>query len=141
MNHDSGWTTVTTTGPHQGSGNGRPFHQPGDPEPPDRTGDVHDDCPGEAEPVGRPRAGTSLEQLPILLTIAEAAQVLRVSRTTAYELAERFRATGGAVGLPVVCLGRQLRVPRAALMQLVSVVVPPDVRSRSGPALSRRWPR
>ena len=47
------------------------------------------------------------------LTIIEAAQLLGVSRTTAYELARRYLATGGREGLPVVRLGKRLlRCPR-----------------------------
>lgn len=47
------------------------------------------------------------------LTILEAAELLGVSRTTAYELARRYLATDGREGLPVVRLGKRLlRCPR-----------------------------
>jgi hypothetical protein len=52
------------------------------------------------------------------LTVLEAAKVLRLGRTCAYELAARYEETGGAEGLPVVRLGRLLRVPRGRLEQL-----------------------
>jgi hypothetical protein len=52
------------------------------------------------------------------LTVLEAAKVLRLGRTCAYELAARYEETGGAEGLPVVRLGRLLRVPRGRLEAL-----------------------
>lgn len=76
--------------------------------------------------------------LPDFLTVVEAARVLRIGRTVAYEQAALYEATGGAEGLPVVRLGRQFRVPRARLGR--SRVG----RSRSRPQsqrLRRRWCR
>jgi excisionase family DNA binding protein len=58
---------------------------------------------------------------PAVLTVEEAAQVLRIGRSAAYEQARRFIATGGAEGLPAVRLGRCLRVPRQALVRLLAV--------------------
>ena len=55
---------------------------------------------------------------PEYLTIEEAAALLRIGRTSAYALAREWRETRGREGLPVVKLGRQLRVPRAALIDL-----------------------
>jgi hypothetical protein len=52
---------------------------------------------------------------PDFFTIEEAARVLRIGRTAAYEQARRWRETEGREGLPVVAFGRLLRVPRAAL--------------------------
>jgi excisionase family DNA binding protein len=63
----------------------------------------------------------SLDELPDVLTVEEAARVLRISRGAAYELARQWRVSGGLHGLPVVVLGRSLRVPRAALRQLLEV--------------------
>jgi hypothetical protein len=37
---------------------------------------------------------------PALLTIPETAAVLRVAVNTVYELAKRFRVTGGSFGIP-----------------------------------------
>src|SRR5262245_59795455 len=45
-----------------------------------------------------------------LLTVMEAASILRIGRTTAYALAREFLNTNGASGLPVVRIGNQLRV-------------------------------
>lgn len=61
----------------------------------------------------------SLDELPEVLTVEEAAAVLRISRGAAYELARQWRVTNGREGLPVVALGRSLRVPRAALRRLL----------------------
>ena len=52
--------------------------------------------------------------LPELFTVTEAAVVLRIGRTTAYELARRDLATGGGEGLGVIRVGGQLRIPRVA---------------------------
>jgi hypothetical protein len=61
-----------------------------------------------------------LEQHPLLLTIEEAAGVLRIGRSLAYELARRYEASNGRHGLPVMRVGSCLRVPRWALAELVS---------------------
>jgi len=54
-----------------------------------------------------------------LLTIEEAARLLRIGRSLAYELARQYLASGGRVGLPVIRIGSCLRVPRWALMELI----------------------
>jgi hypothetical protein len=66
------------------------------------------------------RADPLFEDLPLVLTIAEAAGVLRISRSSAYLLARRYLDSGGAEGLPVLCLGgTSMRVPKWALLDLV----------------------
>lgn len=65
-------------------------------------------------------ATMSHDQLPEVLTIEEAAEVLRISRNTAYTLARLWRDTAGRRGLPVIELGRSLRVPRAGLERLLT---------------------
>ena len=57
----------------------------------------------------------SATEPPDFFTVEEAARVLRIGRTAAYDLARRWRSTDGREGLPVVAFGRLLRVPRAAL--------------------------
>ncbi len=59
--------------------------------------------------------------LPDLLTVEEAAVLLRIGRNKAYSLARRWRATNGRCGLPVVAFGHTLRVPRHALEQMLGV--------------------
>ena len=67
-----------------------------------------------------------LEELPEFLTVEEAAEVLRIGRTSAYLLAQQWRYSGGRIGLPVQRLGRLLRVPRSALERMA--VSPGDTR-------------
>ncbi len=57
--------------------------------------------------------------MPEVLTVEEAADLLRISRNTAYTLARLWRDTGGRDGLPVIELGRNLRVPRVGLQRLL----------------------
>jgi len=59
--------------------------------------------------------------LPDLLTVEEAAVLLRIGRNKAYSLARQWRATNGRCGLPVVEFGHTLRVPRHALEQMLGV--------------------
>ena len=62
-----------------------------------------------------------IAELPDVLRIEEAAKVLRIGRGAAYVLARQYLATDGREGLPVVRLGRSLRVPRAGLLRLLEV--------------------
>lgn len=68
---------------------------------------------------------------PEYLTVEEAAKLLRIGRTSAYALAREWRETGGLSGLPVVELGRQLRVPRSALEGLHATVTTPNQDSET----------
>lgn len=54
-----------------------------------------------------------------VLMIDEAARVLRIGRTLAYQLAGEYQASGGTSGLPVISIGGCLRVPRWALVELM----------------------
>ena len=69
--------------------------------------------------------------LPMMLKVEEAAGVLRIARSTAYELATAYLDSGGTAGLPVLKVGGVLRIPRFALLQLVTtgqlVVLRPPV--------------
>ncbi len=62
----------------------------------------------------------SLVGYPLMLTIEDASQVLRIGRSLAYELAYRYEASDGRDGLPVMRLGSCMRVPRWALAELMS---------------------
>ena len=54
-----------------------------------------------------------------VLTIEEAAAILRISRNAAYAAARQWRTTGGKAGLPCIEIGRTLRVPRTELDRLL----------------------
>ena len=54
---------------------------------------------------------------PDFLTVEEAAAVLRIGRTSAYQLARRYLDTDGAEGLCADRFGKQLRIPRGHLEQ------------------------
>lgn len=56
---------------------------------------------------------------PEVLTVEEAASILRVSRNAAYALAREWRVSGGKTGLPCFEVGRCIRVPRSALDQMI----------------------
>ncbi len=53
--------------------------------------------------------------------MTEAAEILGISRNTAYLATKRYRATKGAEGLPVVQVEGCLRVPRAALERMARI--------------------
>jgi hypothetical protein len=71
---------------------------------------------------------------PDFLRVDEAARVLCIGRTTAYALASEFLDTNGASGLPVVRLGKQLRVPRRRLEAMLGGPITwPPARNGDGP--------
>jgi excisionase family DNA binding protein len=72
----------------------------------------------------RSSAVETLVGLPLMLTVDEAAGVLRISRTTAYKLVELHRSSAGRAGLPHVRLGGRVLVRRVDLAEIVGV--PPD---------------
>jgi excisionase family DNA binding protein len=61
----------------------------------------------------------TLDELPLLLTVEEAAQVMRVSRNGAYNAV--------AVGvIPSIRIGRTIRIPRDALAATLGLAVSSD---------------
>ena len=56
-----------------------------------------------------------LHDLPDFLTVTEAAALLRIGRSTVYQLARQYIATDGREGLPARRIGRQVRVLRSGI--------------------------
>jgi hypothetical protein len=74
---------------------------------------------------------------PDFFTVEEAARVLRIGRTAAYALSRRWRDTEGREGLPVVPVGRLLRVPRSALEEMTGGRITTSPTTPNEPASSR----
>jgi Helix-turn-helix domain len=55
-----------------------------------------------------------------VLTVEEAADVLRIGRSLAYQLANQYMSSRGMIGMPAYRLGNCLRVPRWALIELAT---------------------
>ena len=72
----------------------------------------------------------ALDGYPPLLTIDEAAEVLRIGRSLAYGMAHQYESSDGRDGMPVLRFGSCIRVPRWALAELL------DHRTRRPPG---RW--
>ncbi len=69
--------------------------------------------------------------VPDSLTVDEAARVLRRGRSAAYELTGRYLASGRATGLPVIRVGRLLRVPRVELEMFAATSITDFPATRS----------
>lgn len=65
------------------------------------------------------------DDLPPFMTIDQAAKVLQLGRSKAYELSVEWERTGGSSGLPFSWFGHQKRVPRAALERFVAASLAP----------------
>ncbi len=57
----------------------------------------------------------NLSDYPEMMRVTDAANALSISRTIAYEQVALFERTGGREGIPVIRIGRVMRVPKAAL--------------------------
>lgn len=65
---------------------------------------------------------TELTNLPPTISVEEAGELLGLSRPSAYAAANRYLEEGS--GIPVLKLGRRLRVPTARLLALLGVSAP-----------------
>lgn len=57
-----------------------------------------------------------------VLTVEEAARVLRIGRGAAYRAARQWRQTKGREGLPVIVVGGSLRVPAVVLDRMLEMI-------------------
>ena len=76
-----------------------------------------------------------MDPTPDLLTIEEAARVLRIGRTKAYAMGQEYRTTNARSGMKVIEVGGQLRVPRAWLEDKLGapvLTIPPVPGSANG---------
>jgi len=94
------------------------------PDPPGRRPRIRTRTPGALLLDASPHketdvAPTDLQSLPPVLDVPAAAALLGISRTTAYELVRT-----GKWPTPVLRLGRLIRVPSAALIQLLDGQAP-----------------
>src|SRR3954451_10430709 len=81
-----------------------------------------------------------MAELPDLLTVEEAAELVRIGRTAAYQLARRYLATDGADGMPVRRIGRQLGGPLEQLEAGVGTPLHP-VPAKAEPASASKTTR
>ena len=81
--------------------------------------------------------------VPDLLKVMEAAGVLRVGRTTAYDQVAKYFATNGADGMPCIRVGGQLRVPRVLFEEWLGfrITVWPPLEAPDDVTTSRTSPR
>ena len=61
------------------------------------------------------------EAAPLFLKVEDAARMLGISRSLAYELANRWLETNQRDGLPSIRLGRRILVQRAAVEHLAGI--------------------
>jgi hypothetical protein len=90
-----------------------------DEKPPLRLVDSALADPAQTTHPGGSSRSSCLADFGDVLTVEEAAAVLRISRGAAYDAARLWRATR-TEGLPVIQIGRRLLVPRTALEMLLA---------------------
>ena len=65
------------------------------------------------------------DHLPPFLTVPQAAKLLQIGRTRAYELTTEWEVTGGKSGIPCVRFGSLKRVPLWAIIKLFAELTAP----------------
>ena len=66
-----------------------------------------------------------MADLPKFLTVEQAAKLLQLGRSKAYELTVEWERSGGRSGIPFVWFGNQKRIPYDALMRWVEAKLDP----------------
>ena len=79
----------------------------------------------------------SAMDIPPFLRIEDAARILDISRSTAYEQTALWLHTGGLEGLPVIRIGRCLRVPRPALLAMLGSTAEGGLTGATNKSVSR----
>ena len=67
-----------------------------------------------------------LEDQPEFMTVEQAARLLQLGRSKAYELTLEWERSNRTSGLPFIRFGRQKRVPRDALSRYVNELLDPS---------------
>ena len=62
-----------------------------------------------------------LRGLPPTISVEQAGEILGLSRPSAYAAGHRYLESNGAEGLPVLRLGRRMRVPTARLLAMLGM--------------------
>lgn len=65
------------------------------------------------------------DHLPPFLTVPQAAKLLQIGRTRAYELTTEWEVTGGKSGIPCIRFGSLKRVPLWAIIKLFAELSAP----------------
>lgn len=61
------------------------------------------------------------EDEPTMALWPDVAKALGISRNTAYAEARKYERTNGAEGIPIIRFGTRIRVPTAALRQMLGM--------------------
>ena len=78
------------------------------------------------------------DDVPTFMTIEQAAKLLQIGRSKAYELAAEWEHTRGVSDLPAVRIAHQKRVPREALERYIDGLLHPAGSSRPASLSHRR---
>jgi hypothetical protein len=71
----------------------------------------------------------AVAHLPLMLTVEQTRVVLGIGRSLAYAEVRRYLATDGREGIPAVRIGSAIRIPRAALVDLLLSAPAPESHS------------